>query len=54
MCDVHKEYFRQKKNVFKWAKHGFATTNLGEKRKQFMEWKHTDYSVKKKFWVQWS
>ena len=27
------------KNVYKWAKYGFATTSLSRKR-QYMEWKH--------------
>ena len=34
-----------KKN-YKWLKHGFATTSLNHKR-QSMEWKRTESSVKK-------
>ena len=35
-------------NVYKLAKHGFATTNLS---RLSMRLKHTDIPLKKKFWV---
>ena len=38
------------KILYKWAKHKFAPMSL----RSSMIRKYTDYSVKKKFWVQWS
>ena len=41
------------KHVYQWAKHGFCHDEPGSKR-QFIEWKHTESPVKKKFWAQQS
>ena len=31
MCDVYGETCFSQKNVYKWAKHGFATMSLSQK-----------------------
>ena len=50
MYDVYREACFIQKNVYKWAKHEFATMS---KRKS-MEWTHIDFLVKKRFWMQLS
>ena len=53
--NVCREACFSQKNVYKWFKHGFATLRLSwKKKKQSMEWKHTDFLVKKKFQAQQS
>ena len=52
MCDVYEDAYFSLKNLYKWAKRGFATTNL--RQKESVEWKLTDSSIKKKFHEQWS
>ena len=48
--DVHREACLSRKNIHKWATHGFAT--MSKSKRQFMKKKHS--LVKKKFWVQQS
>ena len=44
MCAVYGE------TMFKWRKKKKKKGSKQESKKQFMEWKHIDFWVKKKFW----
>ena len=51
MCDVYREASFDPKSVYKWDKHGVATSSLSRKGSQWSR-KHMNSQVKKKFWEQ--
>ena len=54
MSNVYREARFSEKNIYKWAKHGFSTTSLSQKKKTKKKtiYKHTDSLEEKKFQVQ--
>ena len=47
MCNVYRKECFSKKNVYRWAEHGFASMSLCQQRS--MKWKHIDSPGKKTF-----
>ena len=46
ICDMYRKVCFNQKDIYKWAKHGFATMNSSWKKESLVG-KHTDSQVKK-------